>query len=541
MKHAAFLWIVAAGLAVWAFPAGAASDADKCEANKNKIAGKYYFCREKAEAKAILTGDPVDYSKCTLKFDDKWNLWENKVPGACPDTVLTAPMNAFIAGQASETAAVIAGTQDVPTCGDNAINVAGEQCDRTALGGESCTTLGFASGSLVCTSCAFDTSGCACAPPTGDAAVGDVLSGKGFSNAGGTGLTGTMPNNGAVTLTPSTADQAIAEGYHNGAGKCAGDTDLAATNIKSGIELFGVAGDSNVVDTSSGDAATGDLLTGKRCWVDGAEVTGSVAVGANVNGGNGLKTFTIPDGIYSGSKTATANDTNLAASNIVTGASIFGVAGAQPPAQPLRTAQTQCDQGAGTLGACPGLPAGQDGSVLKGATRSYTVNANGTVTDNKTGLIWEKLDDNNANGIHDYSATLTWYNAFKKIQVLNGNVAGCIALNNPDACCSGTGTGSCSAFAGQTDWRLPNNFELESIRDMGRFSPSIDPVFNTRCAAECSATATPCSCTRSGTYWSSTTYQATPAYAWIVSFGSGYVDADGKSNSTYVRAVRGGS
>ena len=37
--------------------------------------------------------------------------------------------------------------------------------------------------------------------PTGDALVGDVLSGKTFSNANDVGLEGTMPNNGSATKT----------------------------------------------------------------------------------------------------------------------------------------------------------------------------------------------------------------------------------------------------------------------------------------------------------------------------------------------------
>ncbi|MCX6723609.1 MAG: hypothetical protein NT155_00335 [Candidatus Staskawiczbacteria bacterium] len=51
------------------------------------------------------------------------------------------------------------------------------------------------------------------------------------------------------------------------------------------------------------------------------------SAGSNVTGGNGLLTFTIPNGIYSGSKTATAGDTNLQATNIKSGTSIFGTTG----------------------------------------------------------------------------------------------------------------------------------------------------------------------------------------------------------------------
>lgn len=48
----------------------------------------------------------------------------------------------------------------VPGCGDGVVE-SGEVCDYTNLNGESCSTLGFSSGSLSCTSaCVFDTSAC---------------------------------------------------------------------------------------------------------------------------------------------------------------------------------------------------------------------------------------------------------------------------------------------------------------------------------------------------------------------------------------------
>lgn len=108
--------VAAATLLMSACSAMAApSAADKCEASKSKTAGAYYSCREKAEATAITKAAAPDYSKCTAKFDDKWDDAETKGGGMCPDTVLTAPMNAFIAAQATEAAAVIAGGP-IPTC-----------------------------------------------------------------------------------------------------------------------------------------------------------------------------------------------------------------------------------------------------------------------------------------------------------------------------------------------------------------------------------------------------------------------------------------
>jgi hypothetical protein len=50
-------------LLAWASAANALDPAPKCQAGKNKEAGKYAFCRQKAEAKAITTGDPADYTE----------------------------------------------------------------------------------------------------------------------------------------------------------------------------------------------------------------------------------------------------------------------------------------------------------------------------------------------------------------------------------------------------------------------------------------------------------------------------------------------
>ncbi|MCB8818337.1 hypothetical protein [Desulfosporosinus shakirovi] len=56
------------------------------------------------------------------------------------------------------------------------------------------------------------------------------------------GQTGTMTNRGAVTIVPGVNNKTIPEGYHNGSGTVSGDTDLIASNIKSGVNIFGVTG-----------------------------------------------------------------------------------------------------------------------------------------------------------------------------------------------------------------------------------------------------------------------------------------------------------
>ena len=60
-------------------------------------------------------------------------------------------------------------------CGNN-VKEPGEQCDGTALGGQSCAGLGFSSGTLSCTAgCSYDTSACV-ADITPPGSVGNLLS-----------------------------------------------------------------------------------------------------------------------------------------------------------------------------------------------------------------------------------------------------------------------------------------------------------------------------------------------------------------------------
>jgi len=201
------------------------------------------------------------------------------------------------------------------------------------------------------------------------------------------------------------------------------------------------------------------------------------------------------------------------------------------------TEQTLCYDAAGVVASCAG--SGQDGESQAGLARSYTDNGNGTITDHATGLMWEKLDDNNANGIHDHSRVYTWENAFQKIRVLNGDATACISAETPDVCCTGTGIGSCSPFAGHTDWRLPNAMELFSLVSFATYDPAVNPVFNTACSSGC--TTASCSCTAtSADFWSSTTRLDDTTRATYVQFYNGLTAGTLKAVSSYVRAVRGG-
>lgn len=78
--------------------------------------------------------------------------------------------------------------------------------------------------------------------------VAEILDGK-TAYARGTKLSGTMPNNGAVSLTISNVNDelTIAQGYHDGSGKVVIDADeikkLVPTNIKKDVVILGVKGD----------------------------------------------------------------------------------------------------------------------------------------------------------------------------------------------------------------------------------------------------------------------------------------------------------
>jgi hypothetical protein len=74
------------------------------------------------------------------------------------------------------------------------------------------------------------------------------------------------------------------------------------------------------------------------------------------------------------------------------------------------TGQTGCWDSSGNPISCTNT--GQDGDIQAGATLSYTDNGNGTITDNNTGLVWEKLCDEDPPGTtcpveHDVDTTYT--------------------------------------------------------------------------------------------------------------------------------------
>ena len=182
---------------------------------------------------------------------------------------------------------------------------------------------------------------------------------------------------------------------------------------------------------------------------------------------------------------------------------------------------------------------GSDGDVEAGNTLSYTDNGDGTITDNTTGLMWEKKDD--SGGIHDKDNTYTWCADVSPANGLCDN-----GTNSMDGTMVTTLLATLNGgggFAGFTDWRIPNARELQSIVDYEVVNPSVAAAFHqsVTCTGCTDVTAATCSCTQSDFYWSSTTYQFSLAGAWGVDFFDGGAGAFDKIFDFYVRAVRGGS
>ncbi|HVM96227.1 MAG TPA: DUF1566 domain-containing protein, partial [Candidatus Acidoferrales bacterium] len=176
------------------------------------------------------------------------------------------------------------------------------------------------------------------------------------------------------------------------------------------------------------------------------------------------------------------------------------------------------------------------GSTCNGSR--YGDNGDQTVTDNLTGLTWEKKNNldltPNLSDPHDADNTYTWctgptlYNCTNPANPPDGGAFTdfLLALNS-------------GGFAGANGWRLPTITELQTIvldfACKGAFHGS-------RCTCPsltCVDPALDSANTSVGAYWSATSYVPDPSVAWLVSGDS--VGEFNKPASNYaVRAVRGG-
>jgi hypothetical protein len=88
---------------------------------------------------------------------------------------------------------------------------------------------------------------------------------------------GTMPDRGAPTWTPGTSNQGLAAGYYSG-GTVLGDPELVASNIRSGVNIFGVIG--SLIEGKR--SASGSINTGVDGFYDvtGLNFTPSIILAA---------------------------------------------------------------------------------------------------------------------------------------------------------------------------------------------------------------------------------------------------------------------
>jgi hypothetical protein len=167
------------------------------------------------------------------------------------------------------------------------------------------------------------------------------------------------------------------------------------------------------------------------------------------------------------------------------------------------TGQILCYDSSGTVISCTGT--GQDGAYNVNIM-DYTDEGNGTVTDNVTGLIWQKCTA--GQNALDCSGTATNYN-----------------WSDGQSFCDGLTLGDYG------DWRLPTKKELQGLVNFGIAypGPTINDIF-----AETIAT-------WGSYYWTSTSYASSSDKAWSICFwdGGNYFDYKDEDEFGYVRCVRG--
>lgn len=157
------------------------------------------------------------------------------------------------------------------------------------------------------------------------ATASDVLSPKVIVDATGATITGTMPNNGAVsqTLTATTTSYTVPAGYHNGSGTVSivaetksatpstSSQTITPTTGKLLTQVTVSAIPSEFGDTTNDDAVAGDILSGKKAHSnddgDAVAITGTMpnngGVSKTLDATANNQTYTVPLGYHDGTGT----------------------------------------------------------------------------------------------------------------------------------------------------------------------------------------------------------------------------------------------
>jgi hypothetical protein len=146
----------------------------------------------------------------------------------------------------------------------------------------------------------------------------------------------------------------------------------------------------------------------------------------------------------------------------------------------------------------------------------FTDNTDGTVTDNRTCLMW--LKDTDCVGKKAWADVDT---SAKVVALINGK--------------------HCDDYTNDThtDWRLPTVQELQSLVHYGYSSPAMSNAAGTEKWGTGTTGDDAFSGVRAFNYWSSTTYANNTGTAWYVYLVNGAVDFGFKSGSNYIWPVRG--